>query len=119
MNILDGVRDIAELVKKYNDQDLYQRIVDLREQILNLREENLQLREGVKALNEAAKTQDEIVRYDNFYYRKDDTERARPYCVPCWDYERKLVGLLGSRDPVNGQVGFRCHICEARMARGH
>jgi hypothetical protein len=29
MNILDNAKDIAELIKKYNDQELYQRIVDL------------------------------------------------------------------------------------------
>ena len=118
MNILEGVRDIAELVKKYNDQDLYQRIVDLREQILNLREENLQFRERNNALEDAAGIQGELLRDGNFYFRKDDAEKEHPYCVPCWDYERKLIGLLGSQDELNGRISYRCHICEARMAKG-
>ena len=30
MDIIKNVRDIAELIEKYNDQDLYERIVALR-----------------------------------------------------------------------------------------
>ncbi len=38
MNILDNAKSIAELVKKYNDQDLYERIIDLRDEIFKLKE---------------------------------------------------------------------------------
>ena len=47
MSILNNAKEIADLIKKYNDQDLYERIVALREQILELREENLSLKEVV------------------------------------------------------------------------
>ncbi len=34
MGVVDHAKEIADLIKKYNDQDLYERIVALREEIL-------------------------------------------------------------------------------------
>jgi hypothetical protein len=118
MDILERVKDIAGLVKKYNDQELYQHIVDLREQILGLREENLQLRERNNALETTANIQEELVRDGNLYFRKDDPKKEHPYCVPCWDYDRKLIGLLNARNKLTGEAGYECRICAARMAKG-
>jgi argonaute-like protein implicated in RNA metabolism and viral defense len=114
MGIIEHARDIAELVKKYNDQDLYERIVKLREEILALREENLQLRENVKTLTDAAAIQNEIVRHGNCYYRTDDAEHKQPYCLTCWDYERKLVGLILSPNYYDGGTLIKCGVCSAR-----
>ena len=113
MGIIEHARDIAELIKKYNDQDLYERIVELREEILRLREENLELRESVKRLTDSAAIQEQIVREGNCYYRKDDTKREHPYCLACWDYDRKLVGLICHRNSSGGRR-IMCNICAAR-----
>lgn len=113
MGIIEHARDIAELIKKYNDQDLYERIVELREEILRLREENIELRDTVKRLTDAATIQEQIVREGNCYYRKDDTKREHPCCLACWDCDRKLVGLILGRDCYDNTT-ITCNVCAAR-----
>jgi hypothetical protein len=114
MGIIEHARDIAELVKKYNDQELYERIVNLREEILELREDNIRLHEEIKILTHAAAVRDEIVRDGNCYYRKNDASREYPFCLTCWDYEQKLVGLILGTRSSSGSKTITCNVCTAR-----
>jgi len=50
MGIIDHAKDIAELIKKYNDAELYQKIVNLRDEIFELREDNLKLKEKINQI---------------------------------------------------------------------
>ena len=43
-DILGHAKEVAELVRKYNNMELYQKIVDLRDEIFQLSEENLSLK---------------------------------------------------------------------------
>ena len=45
MSIIDHAKEVAELIKKYDNQELYERIVLFREEILELREDNLRMKE--------------------------------------------------------------------------
>jgi hypothetical protein len=114
MGIIEHARDIAELVKKYNDQELYERIVVLREEILKLREDNIRLHEELKILTDAAAVRDEIVQDGNCYYRKNDESREYPYCLTCWDYEQKLVGLILGTRTFDRSKTITCNVCTAR-----
>lgn len=114
MGIIDQARDIAELVKKYNDQELYERIVHLREEILRLREENIELHQQVKQLTDAATIEEDLIRVDNCYYRRDDANQKQPYCLTCWDSDRKLISLILGRNRSLGTVTIKCGVCEAR-----
>ena len=91
MEIIKHAREIAELIKAYNDQDLYERIVHLREEIQTLREENIDLRDKVKSLTEAAVVQADLVRDRTCYYMKDDSQKQHPYCITCWDRDQSSL----------------------------
>jgi hypothetical protein len=113
MSIIDDAKQIGDLIKKYNDQDLYERIVGLREQILALREENLALKDEMKKMRDASATEAQLIRDGNRYFMKDDTKREKPFCLTCWDSDRKLVSLIiggGGRFPKT----IKCGICAAR-----
>ncbi len=69
MNIIDNAKEIAGLIKKYNDQQLYERVVELREQIVQLREDNVKLKEKVKAMGDAQNTVRKLKRIGNCYKR--------------------------------------------------
>jgi hypothetical protein len=43
MSVVNGAKEIAELVKKYNDIPLYHKIVELQGQVVELATERLQL----------------------------------------------------------------------------
>lgn len=113
MGIVDHAKEIAELVRKYNDQDLYERIVTLREEILELREENLRLKEQLKSIEETKSIQSKLIRKGNYYVKEDDPEgKTNIYCLTCWDYEKKLVSLMQG---MHGTIS--CGICVARKKR--
>ena len=101
MSIIDHAKELADLIKKYNDQDLYERIVTLREEILTLREENLSLKEEIKRLQATADIADRLIREGNCYFFKDDEKREHPYCLTCWGSERKLMSLILRTDREN------------------
>lgn len=109
MGVLENVKEVSELIKKYNDQDLYEKIVELREQILSLREENLLLKEKLNHLKKASEVEEDIIKYGNCYYKKSDEKRDQPFCMTCWDVDRKLVSLL--KGPHNTVI---CNICKNR-----
>jgi hypothetical protein len=111
MSIIDHAKEIADLIKKYNDQDLYERIVGLREEILALREENLTLREEVKAGKVAADVSSRLRRDGNCYFFDDDKSKERPFCLTCWDADRRLISLIVSPGYV-GEGTIRCGRCD-------
>lgn len=94
MSIVDHAKEIAELIRKYNDQELYQKIVDLRDEIFELREDNLTLREKLREIEQAEDVSEQLLREGNAYFRKHpDGTKSGPYCLACWDGERKLINL--------------------------
>ncbi len=117
MGILEHVKDIGELIKKYNDQDLYEKTITLREEILQLREENHAIRDEVNTLREHDELKGRLVRSGNCLFFKDDEKQENPYCLQCWGYEGKLVGLLHGWRPSDGEKTISCHICDSRGGR--
>lgn len=121
MGAIEHAKEIADLVKKYNDKELYERIVTLREEIITLREERNRLTEQVAELQEAMAVDADLVRDGNVYYIEEGEGRHGPYCMACWDYDRKLVNLsVSNRRRSGGGVVQRidCTICRARVVSG-
>lgn len=117
MGIIENVKEAAKLFATWGKRGLYNQIAELTEENSRLREENGKLRQEVEQLAEAKAIDADIVRHGNCYYRKDDLEtKKHPYCLACWDHDRKLVGLvLGSKG--RGGRSIRCNICNARTER--
>jgi ribosomal protein L37AE/L43A len=99
MGIIDHAKDIAKLIKKYNDAELYQKIIDLHDEIFELRENNLKLKEKIKELKEEKKINKKIVFESPFY------------CQKCYDDNKKLIRL---QDLKNGY--WECLVCKSGVA---
>ena len=106
MNILDNAKDIAELIKKYNDQDLYQRIVDLRDEIFDLKNENLQLKEDLLSIHKQQSDEESMTWNPPYYWKTVGGEKDGPYCQHCWDKDKKAIRLQES-----SKGSWRCHVC--------
>ena len=113
MNIIDQAKEIASLVKKYNDQDLYQRIVDLRDEIFALKEENFNLKTYLAEIKKKDDIGSELVRDGNCYFKKSDVDRNQPFCMACFDYDGKLVNLILNNQGKFGTT-IQCNICDKR-----
>ncbi|MGC8773767.1 MAG: hypothetical protein ACP5R6_00690 [Chlorobaculum sp.] len=110
MGIIDNAMEVADLVKKYNDLDLYQKIVDLQDEIFQLREENLSLRNRLKELEFVKDVSSRLRRDGNVYRLKEfDDSESGPYCMTCWDADRKLVNLIVIK--VRSGTRIKCNRC--------
>ena len=93
--ILPTYKDIQELLKKGLTLEAQEKIMELREGALDLQEQKLALEQRVKELEEALVIKGELVREKNVYYRVlADGKRDGPYCLSCWDGDRKLVNIM-------------------------
>jgi hypothetical protein len=85
---IQGIREIADLVRKYNDYPLYEKIVALQEQVLELSNERSQLRDENGALKAQLEHRSQT-RFRNPYYYAEEDEV--PLCPRC--YETSAGGL--------------------------
>ncbi len=117
MDILENAKDIYNLIKKLNQQDLLEKMADLRDQILELREENQKLKEKL-----LEKNKNNLIFENGAYFEiKEDGSKEGPFCSVCWERERKLIHLkeygLGGYAVGDQFVDFgseyRCPICKA------
>lgn len=107
MGILDNAKDVAELIKKYNDQELYQKIIDLRDEIFSLKEENLAQKERIKILEDELSIKNNLIYDKPYYWLKDSDSKDGPFCQKCWDADKKLIRLQGRSNDI-----WKCHQCK-------
>ncbi len=106
MGIIDNAKDIAELIKKYNDIELYQKIIDLRDEIFELREDNLRLKEKIGTFNKEKEIYKKMVFESPFYWFKDGEKKDGPYCQKCYDDNKKIIRLQKIRNGL-----WKCLVC--------
>lgn len=111
---MPNYRDIVDLIKKGSTIEAQEKIMDLREIALGLQEENLALRDEIRQLRAALDIVPTIKRKGNCYYRLDDIDFDHPYCITCWDADRKLVGLIIEQRLYGKEKTITCNICAAR-----
>ncbi len=107
MGIIDNVKDILKLIKKYDDAEIYQKIVDLRDEIFKLKEDNLNLKEKIKNLIQEKKISEKMVFETPFYWKVDGDKKDGPYCQKCYDDDKKLIRLQALK---NGY--WQCCVCK-------
>jgi len=110
MGIIENAKDIAELIKKYNNTELYQKILDLRDEILKLREDNIKLKEKVKSLDKEKKVNKKMVFEPPYYWLKDGEKKDGPYCQNCYDDNKKLIRLQKIRNGVWKCLKCKCYV---------
>jgi regulator of replication initiation timing len=115
MDILEALKDATKLAQKYQQMDLYEKLLSVREELQQIREENLRLRDEHKNLREQLEVQQTMdfdkgiywVRNDPFSKEKTDT----PVCPRCWDVDKKIVrGII--KVPGDGIPYMKCKNCD-------
>lgn len=91
MSIIDNAKEIALVVKKFNDVELYRKIVDLQGEIVSVVGENRELHEEVDRLRESLKLKQDLVFEHNAYWLPGQGgRRDGPFCSNCWDGDQTL-----------------------------
>ena len=94
MDVLKNLKEIGELIRKYNNMEAVFQIIDVQQEILNMQNEIFQIRKENEELKSIKDIENRIIRHkgDTYITLKDDSNNIL-YCSRCWDKERKLVQL--------------------------
>ena len=108
MGVIESLKEIADLVKKFNDDELNRKIVDLEGEIVELTLQIGSLEEENKEMKRTFSLIKKMRFKKPFYFQEDDPV---PFCPRCWEKEKKPVHLIG---PVKVAAGLRygCPNCK-------
>ncbi len=117
MAAVRGAKEIAELVKKYNDIPLFQKIVDLQGQVVEIATERLELFTENQELKKKLELKTKI-RFENPYYFQDGDEI--PLCPLCFDKSsgELRIHLTTPASDYMGSHGRHCQNCDKVIVEG-
>lgn len=107
MNIVENVKEIATLIKKLDDVDLYRRILTLEQEVFELNEENRLLNVKIKNLKNIEDITSKMSFKIPFWYMDGD---EIPYCPQCWENDKKTIHLIDVQEH-----GYECPRCDRRF----
>lgn len=108
MGAVENIKEVADLVKKFNDIDLNRRILALENEVLDLSREKRRLEERTEELERTLRLQQEIAFDEPYCWLTGD---SIPFCPACWEDKHKAVHLVFSFD--NGRVARHdCPVCK-------
>ncbi|MCR5766186.1 MAG: hypothetical protein K6G09_09460 [Treponema sp.] len=110
MGLYEGIKDVANLVQKADNIELYKQLLDLSAQALDMQSKISELTNENKALKEQQDLSNRIERHKEPYITLKDDELHILYCSHCWDVNKKLI--QGECD-INGH--FYCPECKYRF----
>jgi len=100
VGVVENVKQIAEVLRKIDNVELYRQILDLQAEILQLVEENRQLKARVREVEEQLTINAVLVFEKDCYWRPQEKGSPDgPYCSNCWDNRRQLVRMIKCGDP--------------------
>lgn len=91
MKLYDGIKDVANIIQKADNVDLYKKLIDLSAQALDLQDENTKLIEEINKLKYKEDIRSKICRHKETYVTIKDDENNIMYCACCWDADDKLI----------------------------
>lgn len=91
MSIIDDARQLAELVKKVGDIELYQKVVALQGEVVELSSRNFEIEKENQDLKKRLQLKGAMhFRAPYFYQEGDDV----PFCPNCWESKTVAIHLL-------------------------
>ena len=103
-----GIKNVADIVKKGENLELYDTLLGLYEKALELQEENRELRTKIADRRRVERIRGRIIRHDQPVITLKDDEMAIYYCAHCWDSQEKLIQVNTEPRPAE----FTCPACK-------
>ena len=111
MSLYDGIKDVANVVRKADNIELYQQLLDLGQIALDMQDEIRSLRQENYELKKKQDLDKDIVRHpENYVTIKSDDQQLK-YCSVCWDNDRKLIQMKS----LDKGSSYYCHVCKIKF----
>jgi hypothetical protein len=91
MGLVDNFKDLFKLADAVNNLDLYKKLTELQTRAMELEEENRTLKDEIRTIREQQDISGRMIVNDNSYYVDDGKQLDGPFCMRCWDADRKLI----------------------------
>ena len=109
MNLIERVKELASLIQKVGDIDLYSKIVGLQTEVVKLSSRNVELEQKCSELEAELRRKKSLRHNRSLYYADND---PLPFCPHCWETSEKLVHLFGPAPLMEpGGEMWECHAC--------
>lgn len=108
MGLMENMKDIADLIKKAGDIDLYRKIVESEGEVIELTRQKRQLEERVIELEKTLALQKQMRFTEPFYYQEGD---KTPYCPACWESNKKAIHVEFVFDN-SERTRWDCPVCK-------
>ena len=103
-----GIKNVAEIVKKADNLELYATLLDLYSKALELQDENKQYKEQAADRSRIESLRSRIIRHQQPFITLKDDEDHILYCAHCWDSKEKLIQVNTEPRPAT----FICPSCK-------
>lgn len=103
-----GIKNVADIVKKADNLELYAMLLDLQSKALELQEENAQLKQQLAERSRIESLRSRIIRHQQPFITLKDDEDKLFYCAHCWDSKEKLIQV--NTNP--HKATFTCPSCK-------
>jgi hypothetical protein len=117
MDAVKGAKELAELIKKYNDVPLYEKIVALQGQITDQASQLMQLISEHNELKELSALQTKT-KFRNPYFYEEGNEV--PLCPQCYSSSNKSLRIYLTHPSADYPAGHgrRCRNCKEFYKEG-
>lgn len=92
MGLYEGIKDVAKVVQKADNVELYLQLLDLGSQALDLQNELIETKNQLKRLEADLQTEKRIIRHPDGLYITLEGDEIH-YCSTCWGLNKKLIQL--------------------------
>lgn len=106
MGLYEGIKDMAKVLQKAGNIDLYSKLIDLGAQALEMQNEIARLTNENLKLKESKHLSDKVERYSEPFITLNGEKEHVLYCARCWGDTEKLIQV---RCYDNGE--FKCCKC--------
>lgn len=103
-----GIKNVADIVKRADNLELYAMLLDLQSKALELQEENAQLKQQLADRSRIESLRSHIIRHDQPFITLKDDDNQIIYCAHCWDTKEKLIQVNTEPKP----AVFTCPSCK-------
>lgn len=106
MGLYEGIKDVANVVQKADNIDLYRQLLDLGAQALDMQAEIARLQNENKCLREDIDKKQNVIRHKGAFITLKDDEQEIPYCAICYAQNGALMQLYHHNSEC-----YRCYNC--------
>lgn len=113
MGIYEGIKDVAKVVQRADNVELYMKLLDLGAQALDMQAELTRLKTENEELRKQQDLDMRIVRHKSPYITLLGEPNDICYCAVCWGKNRDLIQMIVGEDC--GMCHFSCCNCKNRF----